>query len=54
MATLIEETVQIKVSHLIKKSGENPVLLTPEFLATVESVAEELIGDAGVVELEVK
>jgi hypothetical protein len=51
MAHIIEENIIIKVSKLVKtNSGEQ--LVTAETLGAIEAVAQELLGDAVIVEVE--
>jgi hypothetical protein len=51
MAQIIEENIVIKVSKLVKNSsGEN--LVPEETLQALEQVAQELLGDAVIVEVE--
>lgn len=51
MAQILEENIIIKVSKLVKTSnGEQ--LVPQETLAALEQVAQELLGDAVIVEVE--
>ena len=51
MAQIIEENIIIKVSKLVKQSaGES--LVTNDKLQALEQVAQELLGDAVIVEFE--
>lgn len=51
MAQIIEENIVIKVSKLVKASaGEN--LVPEETLQALEQVAQELLGDSVIVEVE--
>jgi hypothetical protein len=51
MAQIIEENIIIKVSKLVKQSaGES--LVTNDTLQALEQVAQELLGDAVIVEVE--
>lgn len=52
MAKIIEQTLVITVSKMVKDSEENAVLpLTPENLAEVASVVEALGGSGVLVEI---
>lgn len=51
MAQIIEENIVIKVSKLVKNgSGEN--LVPDETLQAIEQVAQELLGESVIVEVE--
>lgn len=51
MAQIIEENIVIKVSKLVKNnSGES--LVQEDTLAALEQVAQELLGDGVIVEVE--
>ena len=51
MAKIIEEAIVIKVSKLVKNgTGEN--IVPDETLQALEQVAQELLGDSVVVEVE--
>lgn len=50
MATIVEETIVITLSRLTKK-GSASVLTTDEFVATIEQVVQELVGDGTIVEV---
>ena len=51
MAQVIEEAIVIKISKLVKtRSNEN--LVTDETLQALEQVAQELLGDTVIVEVE--
>lgn len=53
MAKLIEQTLVITVSKLVKNSEDPTVLpLTPENLAEIASVVEALAGEGTIVEVE--
>ena len=54
MAKILEEVLEIKISRLVKDDDKSGTLFTTDFLTTIVTVAEELIGEKGVVELEVK
>lgn len=51
MAQVIEETIVIKVSKLIKP-GAGETLVPNETLDALEQVAQELLGDSVIVEVE--
>lgn len=51
MAQVIEENIVIKVSKLVKSTtGED--LVTIDTIAALEQVAQELLGDGVIVEVE--
>lgn len=52
MAKIHEEVIVIKVSKLVKDSAEVDAVVSEEITAALQSVAEELLGDAVVVEVE--
>lgn len=51
MAKIHEEIVVLKISKLVK-SGQDTALVTEETIAALEQVAQELLGDSVVVEVE--
>ena len=51
MAQIIEENIVIKVSKLVKASGGES-LVPEETLQALEQVAQELLGDSVIVEVE--
>ena len=51
MAQILEENIVIKVSKLVK-TGAGESLVTAETLQALEAVAQELLGDAVIVEVE--
>jgi len=51
MADLVEETVTITLSQLVKKGGLPPKLVNDELLTTLETVAQELVGKGVIVEV---
>lgn len=51
MAKIIEENIVIKVSKLVKAGGDEN-LVPDDVLKALESVAEELLGSAVIVEVE--
>ena len=52
MAHVVEETITITISRLVKGEDKVENLVGDELLATLESVAQELVGSAAVVEAE--
>lgn len=51
MAKIVEDVVVIKFSKIVKDSEkDNNEIASPETLAALEQVAQELIGDGVVVE----
>jgi hypothetical protein len=52
MAIVHEEIVIIKVSKLIKDPTQAPELITADTMLALEQVAQELIGDGAIVEVE--
>ena len=51
MAKIIEENIIIKVSKLVKISADEG-LVSEETLQALEAVAQELLGDSVIVEVE--
>ena len=51
MAQVLEENIIIKVSKLVK-SGTSQALVSQETLDALEQVAQELLGDGIIVEVE--
>jgi hypothetical protein len=51
MAKIIEENIIIKVSKLVKISADES-LVPEETLQALEAVAQELLGDSVIVEVE--
>lgn len=51
MAKIQEEVIVITVSKLTKNDGVYPVIVSEETLAALAQVAEELLGDQVVVEV---
>lgn len=51
MATIVEETITITFSQLAKKDSKPDTALTAELIATLESVAQELVGEGIIVEV---
>lgn len=52
MAKIKEELLIIKISTIHKNGGEGKSVITSELALTLEQVASELIGDAGIVEVQ--
>lgn len=53
MAKLIEQTLVVTVSKLVRNSDENSALpLTPENLSEIASVVEALAGEGTIVEVD--
>jgi hypothetical protein len=52
MAIVHEEIVIIKVSKLVKDHADTPALITADTILALEQVAQELIGDSAIVEVE--
>ena len=52
MAIIHEEVLIIKVSKLVKDTADQPRLITADTVAALEQVAQELVGDSVVVEVE--
>ena len=52
MAKIHEEVVVIKLSKLVKESSDSPSLASAETVAALEQVAQELVGDGVIVEIE--
>lgn len=51
MAQIIEENIVIKVSKLVK-NGSGESLVPEETLQAIEQVAQELLGESVIVEVE--
>lgn len=52
MAQILEENIVIKISRIAKDGNNAPTsIVTKEVLETLESVAQELIGNAAIVEV---
>lgn len=54
MAKVHEEVIIIKLSKLVKSDAETTSAISEELLATLTTVAEELVGNSIIVEAEVK
>lgn len=52
MAKIHEEVVVIKLSKLVKNSGDEVALAGDEIVAALEQVVQELVGDGIIVEVE--
>jgi hypothetical protein len=52
MAIIHEEVLIIKVSKLIKDTADTPRLINTETVAALEQVAQELVGDGVIVEVD--
>lgn len=51
MAKIVEDVLVIKFSKIVKDSDEGTSITGPEIQAALEQVAQELVGDAVVVEV---
>jgi hypothetical protein len=51
MAKIVEDVVIIKFSKIVKDSEEGSSVATSDVQAALEQVAQELVGDAVVVEV---
>ena len=51
MAKIIEDVLVIKFSKIVKDSEEGSSVATSDVQAALEQVAQELVGDAVVVEV---
>ena len=51
MAKIVEDVVIIKFSKIVKDSEEGSSVATTDVQAALEQVAQELVGDAVVVEV---
>ena len=52
MATIHEEILIIKVSKLVKDNSNTPQLITTDTAIALEQVAQELVGEGVIVEVE--
>ena len=52
MAKIHEEVVVIKLSKLIKGNDQGTNIANDDIVAALEQVAQELVGDAVIVEVE--
>jgi hypothetical protein len=51
MARIVEEVLVVKFSKIVKDSAGEEPSVTDETVAALEQVAQELVGDAVVVEV---
>lgn len=51
MAKIVEDVIIIKFSKIVKDSEEGSSVATSDVQAALEQVAQELVGDAVVVEV---
>ena len=51
MAKIVEDVIIIKFSKIVKDSEEGSSVATSDIQAALEQVAQELVGDAVVVEV---
>jgi hypothetical protein len=47
MAKIVEEVVVLKVSKLVRGTDKSAPILPEDFVASLEAVATEVLGDAG-------
>lgn len=52
MAKVVEEIVVLRFSKLVKNEQDAGVIATPEVTSALEQVAQELVGDGVIVEIE--
>ena len=52
MAKIVEDIVIIKFSRIVKDSDSGVEIVTNDIQSALEQVAQELVGDAVVVEVE--
>ena len=50
MARIVEEVIVIKLSKLVKDSDTTDTLAISEVVASIEQVAQQLVGDSVIVE----
>jgi len=50
MARIVEEVIVIKLSKLVKDNEVTENVATPEVVASIEQVAQQLVGDTVIVE----
>jgi len=55
MAHLVEETINIKISRLVKNKSDATSIIdaTADLLITLESVTQEMVGNGAVVDISV-
>lgn len=53
MSKIIEETIVITIGRLVKEGAEVESLATQEIVTSIESIAQELIGDSAIIEARV-
>jgi len=53
MAKIIEEQVLITIGRLVREGDVVESLATPELVASLESIAQELIGESAIAEARV-
>lgn len=51
MAKIVEEVIVIKFSRLVKDNEDSSNVISEETMASLEAVAQELVGAGAVVEL---
>ena len=54
MAKLNSDTIEIKVSELVKDDAPNAVILDADLLTQILEVVEQLVGDKRLVEINLK
>jgi hypothetical protein len=52
MAIVHEEILIIKVSKLVKNTADAPLLISQDTISALEQVAQELVGNGVIVEVE--
>lgn len=52
MAQVVEENIVIRVSKLVKNNDSKQTLVSEETIQALEQVAQELMGDGVIVEVE--
>lgn len=52
MAKMLNETITIEISQLVKNSEPDSTLITDDDLSTLQQVVENLVGDRALVEVE--
>jgi hypothetical protein len=51
MAKIVEETIVIKVSKLVKDQHAGIPITPEDFTESIETIVQELVGDSAVVEI---